>query len=55
MCDRDGGAISVNTFQVASDNSLIVENSKFDRNKAKVGGGACSVNIQVNNTRNTFH
>ena len=47
LCDQDGSAISVNSFQVANDNTLIVENSTFDGNEAKIGRGACSVNLQV--------
>ena len=42
-----GGAISMITFEDSNDNILIVNNTTFVRNSAVVGGGACSLEIQV--------
>jgi len=42
-----GGAVSVSTFYKANDNQLTVERTEFRNNKAKRGGGAVSINIQV--------
>ena len=46
-CVHTGGAISMNTFEVANDNTLTVKNSTFRRNSAWVGGGAYSLTLQV--------
>ncbi len=46
-CNNTGGGISMNIFEVANNNYLIVEDSNFTSNRAWVGGGACTITLQV--------
>jgi len=42
-----GGGLSMNTFQIANFNQLQVQDTNFVANQAWVGGGACTINLQV--------
>ena len=42
-----GGAISMSTFYKANDNQMDIRDSQFMGNVATIGGGGCSINIQV--------
>ena len=50
-CSTDGGAINMNSFEMANGNTLIVNNGTFERNVANNGGGgATSINLLVRST-----
>ena len=46
-CSGVGGALSINTFEAANSNQVVITRSRFERNSAKLEGGAYSFIIEV--------